>query len=110
MAMASQSAVDSVKQFLARSRALGLPVVGGVLYGSQARGEARADSDIDLLVLVEDGLDEEAFEKVQLRLLHLLWDMDTRIEPRAIPAAAFELDQASPLIEVARDEGIYIAA
>jgi Nucleotidyltransferase domain len=31
------------------------------LFGSRARGQARADSDFDLLVVLPDGLDEDAY-------------------------------------------------
>jgi uncharacterized protein len=108
--MASEAVRGIVAGFLKRAREAGIPVLGAILYGSHARGDARPDSDIDVLVLVEDGIDSQRLEEVRRQLLHLLWDSDTRIEPRAVRASTFAEDQASPLIEIAREEGIYIAA
>ncbi|MBI4789435.1 MAG: nucleotidyltransferase domain-containing protein [Chloroflexi bacterium] len=44
-----------LNQVVARlARTLGDNLIGIVLYGSYARGEARADSDVDLLVIARD--------------------------------------------------------
>ena len=50
-----------------------------VLYGSQARGSAGEDSDIDIAVVVH-GLDED-FLDVAAELYRMRGDIDLRIEP-----------------------------
>jgi len=49
--MVSQTMLDDIHQRLAA--VFGERLKGVVLYGSEARGEAEPDSDIDLLVLLE---------------------------------------------------------
>lgn len=45
------------------------PITVAVLYGSHARGEATADSDVDLAVGFDDSLDSAARTRTRLRLI-----------------------------------------
>jgi uncharacterized protein len=47
-------------------------VQGLVLFGSRARGDARADSDLDLLILVRDPLTPEREKQLRHRVRALL--------------------------------------
>ncbi len=47
-------------------------VQGLVLFGSRARGDARADSDLDLLILVRDPLTTEREKQLRHRVRALL--------------------------------------
>lgn len=55
------------------------PTAHVILYGSEARGDARADSDIDLLVLLEDS--EQPFIERELEIVRQLYkvELDTGV-------------------------------
>ena len=90
----------------ALAEALGERFKGVVLYGSEARGEADADSDIDLLVLLdgppEDPRDSWACIHALYPLI-LKWGRPIHVEP--VDAAAYEAGEY-PLYRTAAREGI----
>lgn len=45
------------------------------LYGSQARGDARHDSDVDLLILLPDSYDGKEFVRKKLDISGHLYDL-----------------------------------
>ena len=49
--MVTRSVIESVQLYLRKVNENGIPVSFGVLFGSQARGTADEQSDIDLLVI-----------------------------------------------------------
>lgn len=108
--MASEETVAIPRRYLERLLEEKLPVKGLVLYGSHAREDARRDSDIDVLVLLEDGLSANEISSLWRQLEHLTIGIDTRIETWPVTIGRFRTDDVSPLIIVARREGIRIAA
>jgi predicted nucleotidyltransferase len=93
-----------VRKYLQNLIQQGVPVAYGVVFGSQARGEASQWSDIDLLV-VSSRFDQER----QRTDIDLLWRVaartDSRIEPIPVGQHQFVVDDGSAIIEIARREG-----
>lgn len=46
-----------------------------ILYGSQARGDARADSDIDILILLPDSYQGKEFVEKKFQISDHLYDL-----------------------------------
>jgi len=64
---------------------------GIVLYGSEARGRARADSDVDVLVLLEEPLDYVRDLEAGLDALYpLSLELGRRISAKPVSARAYE--------------------
>ena len=102
--MVARSVIDSIKTYLRKVNENGIPVSFGVLFGSQARGTADEQSDIDLLVVSQhfDG-------KKDRRETSLLWqltvDTDSRVEPIPVGEREWIEDDSRAIVEIARREG-----
>jgi len=107
--MVDRAVVNLAQRYMDALRSSGIHVQRGVLFGSHARGEARPDSDIDLVVIAPefDGSPDE-------NLVDQLWEKrgeaDWRIEPVPCGEREWETDDSRPILEIARREGIVIAA
>ena len=81
-----------------------------VLYGSRARGDAKADSDWDLLILINKTLTE----KEKLKIQHTLYEVELEADEiiNAIIHSENEwnnpLMQVSPFYKNVKKEGIVI--
>ncbi len=105
--MVSEAIASVIQRYLREVERAGIPVQAGVLFGSYATGHQREDSDIDLVVL-SPRFDQE---KTQ-RDISILWRLrartDARIEPIAAGIREFAEDEGSPILCIARAEGIRI--
>jgi predicted nucleotidyltransferase len=78
--MVSETIADIVKRYLEVVVSERIPVSAGVIYGSHARQQEDAWSDIDLLV-ISPRFDEPRRWKDVTRLWHIAARVDSRIEP-----------------------------
>jgi predicted nucleotidyltransferase len=108
--MASREIIDIVHRYGQRLIEEGLPVERLILYGSHARGTPHRDSDIDVMVLLNDSVTRTEIHDLWTRMAVLTVGVDSRIETWPVTVSRFHNDDVSPLIIVAREEGIPIAA
>ena len=88
------------------SATFGKRLRGTVLYGSEARGQAGPDSDIDLLVLLDGPVDHHQDSIACVHALYpLVLDLERPIHAEPVDAAEYEAQQW-PLYRRARREGI----
>lgn len=104
--MVERVIVENVKRYLASLPQVGIHARRAVLFGSFARGEGTADSDIDLVVIAPefDGRRDAAMVKA-------LWRAtvsDDRIEPIPCGEQEWAGGDGRPILEIARREGVVI--
>jgi predicted nucleotidyltransferase len=102
--MVDESFVLIIQKYLLNLRQQDIPVSFGVVFGSQARGEANKMSDIDLLV-ISPSYDAKCTRADVNLLWRLAARIDSRIEPIPVGREQFINDDASAIIEIARLEG-----
>jgi uncharacterized protein len=79
---------------------------GVVLYGSEARGEAHSDSDIDVLVLLEGPIDYTRDLRANIDALYdLVLALERPISAKPVDVNAYEA-AAYPLYRHAKAEGV----
>ena len=95
--------LESIAKFRAVLEAASIPIDKMLLFGSYAKGNARANSDIDVAVVSKNfGYDDVEEMQTLYKLTHLA---DIRIEP--YPLAPNDLsDSWSPIVEEIRAHGI----
>jgi uncharacterized protein len=101
-----RSILKSLRRELAR--VLGDQLLSVILYGSQARGQARSDSDIDVLLVVRDDDDYgDLIRRTSAVVSALSLQHDVVISRTFVSRERFEREQTPFLLNVHR-EGITI--
>lgn len=106
--MVEEAIVAAVKKYLGLLNSFGIRSRKAVLFGSVARDGGDEHSDIDVVVIAPE------FDGPRdISLLKALWRAtvaDSRIEPVPCGEKEWETDESRPILEIARREGIVIAA
>ncbi len=106
--MVNSEIVTVVLRYLAALPDYGIHASRAVLFGSFVNGKADEWSDIDLIVIAK-----EFDEPHDITLVEQLWRAtvtDNRIEPIPCGETEWETDGGRPILEIARREGVIIAA
>jgi predicted nucleotidyltransferase len=104
--MVQGDVINIVKQYILNLQKDGILIKFAFLYGSFARNEASENSDIDVLLVADifDTNDDYILSKPWLPK----YRNDFRIEPISVGTKRFENDDVSPIIQIAKKEGIKI--
>ena len=107
MALSQSEQTDQIKRFLDFLREQ-IVVERVILYGSFARGQAHAESDIDLAVLSPDFAGLDWFSRLRL-LLRAAWKANTDwIEPVGYTPHEFDASQPGTFADEIRSYGIVV--
>lgn len=104
--MVKKSVVQIVKNFVKFLKQENIPVEAAILFGSYAKGNPRADSDIDIAII------SKRFGKNRLKegqtLLKKAWRVNSYLEPIPVSYSDFKNNFESPLLEEIRKHGIKV--
>ena len=79
------------------------------LYGSRARGDARPDSDYDLLILLDKDVLQEKDTDIICDMAELGWDLSAEINAHAYPRSKWNTWTYSPFYKnVERDKIVLV--
>ena len=81
-----------------------------ILYGSQARGDATTESDVDILVLLRSDVSSQEESRIHDRLYEIGLDYDLAISAiiKSIPHWEQPISRATPLYRAVQEEGIFV--
>lgn len=99
-------AVSQIRQLAIKT----IPKGGkAILYGSRARGDARADSDWDLLILLnKDRLEQTDYDNVSYPFVLLGCDLGEEINPILYTKQEWDSYETTPFHENVMRDGIEI--
>lgn len=100
----NKSVLQSIKETLQETIPLGGRVL---LFGSRARGEARTDSDWDILILIDkEKIGHDDFDKYAFPLIELGWNIGTEITPLLYTYQDWQKRSFTPFFKNVEQEGI----
>lgn len=78
-----------------------------ILYGSRARGNAREDSDWDILILIDgERIEQEDFDKIAYPLIEFGWTIGEMISPKLYTFNDWKRRYFTPFYKNVEHDGI----
>lgn len=105
--MADPTVIEIIQRYFEALVRRGIQPAFGVLFGSQVTGRTNEWSDIDLVV-VSPLFDTTLEYAPRAELWRATVGVDTRIEPIACGLKQWEEDDGTPILEIARQEGVRV--
>lgn len=107
MARTKEEIIESLKHLAQQILPPGAKLI---LFGSQARGDAREDSDWDLLVLLDKSDDNfrERFDKYAYPIVSLGWQMGEYFSPKIYTADEWDSRRVTPFYKNVSQEGVVL--
>ena len=82
-----------------------------IMFGSRARGDAKQDSDWDILiVLPKKSLVQADYDEVSYPLVELGWELNEQINPIKKKKNEWEANSITPFYDNVQREGIKLVA
>jgi len=103
--MAKNEVIGILKKYIYLLRAEGISVDRAFLYGSYLSNTATNDSDIDLMIVMENENDDYLAGKIW----SLTQKVNSKIEPYLVGKNRFYNNDNSPLIDLVKSTGLEIA-
>jgi len=98
---------ETIEQLKRVTRQVLPPNARAILYGSRARGDARNDSDWDILLLIDkDQLLPSDYDSISYPLTLLGWEIGEEINPIIYTLKEWEQYHLSPFCQNVEKEGI----
>jgi predicted nucleotidyltransferase len=82
-----------------------------ILYGSQARGQATPESDVDMLVLLDSEITSQERSSIHDGLYDVALEFDVVVSIKITSISCWErpISQATPLYQAIQNEGILVS-
>lgn len=102
--MAKSEVVEILRAYIYLLRSEGILVYKAFLYGSYSSNTATSESDIDLMIVVENENDDDLAGKIW----KLTKKVNSKIEPFLVGTKRFNSNDNSPLVDLVKRNGIEI--
>lgn len=100
--LSGNNTLDEIRRTVKRSSR-----VRAFLFGSRARNDARADSDWDILLLVDkDKITKEDYDNISYPLFELGWALRQQINPVLYTEKEWRRHSFTPFYKNVTEEGI----